>query len=388
MRTAGETLREHFARRYCDAAGIRMALGPGRVNLLGDHTDYNDGFVLPMTVDRAVYVALRARSDDTVRLYSVNFDQAVDYTLGNLPEVETDSWASYMGGVVEELRTRGLLQRGFEAVIHGDVPLGGGLSSSAALEVATTVALQRLFDFALDAVEAVKLCQTVEHRYVGVQCGIMDQFASRLGRAGHALFLDCRSLEHRDIPLDLSQARVVIVNSGVKRKLAGSKYNERRAECQAAVDAIGAKAPGIAALRDVSPELLAGHAGDLPENVARRARHVVEENARVEAATELRANGDLEAFGALMNASHASLRDLYEVSCPELDALVEIGQGTPGVLGSRMTGAGFGGCMVNLARPEAVDPLCRRIQEIYPSRFNLEPEILALERNLEAGGLP
>ncbi len=380
-----ETLQQRFAEIYGDTTGVCLALAPGRVNLLGDHTDYNDGFVLPMTVDRALYYALRQRDDANVRLISMNFDEEISYPLDQRPDVAPGSWSSYVTGTIEELRQRGLVVGGFEGVLAGDVPLGGGLSSSAALEVATVVALQSLLGFQLDAVEAALLCQQVEHRYAGVQCGIMDQFVSRLGRENHALFLDCRSLDHDDIPLALGEINVVIVNSGVKRALAGSKYNERRAECQQGVDFFKQFEPSIKALRDLTPSLLQAHQSGLSETVRKRCQHVVMENQRVLDATELLGNNELAEFGRLMTASHTSLRDLYEVSCPELDTLVEIGQETDGVLGGRMTGAGFGGCTVFLSEKNAIPLLQERIQQLYPARCNLTPDIYVLAGNLEAG---
>lgn len=378
-------LGQRFAEIYGDTDGLSMACAPGRVNLLGDHTDYNDGFVLPITIDRAVYFALRRRADTAVRLHSLNFEEEIRYALAERPEVSPGEWASYVTGAVEELRQRGLVSAGFEGVIYGDVPLGGGLSSSAALEVATVVALQALFGFDLDGVEAARLCQQVEHRYAGVQCGIMDQFASRMGRTNQASLLDCRTLSHDDIPLSLGDINVVIVNSGMKRSLAGSKYNERRAECRQGVDFFRQFDPTVKALRDVSVDLLEKQQSGLPVNVGNRCRHVVMENQRVLDATTLLRNNEFVGFGALMQKSHASLRDLYEVSCPELDALVEIGLATDGVLGARMTGAGFGGCTVHLAEPWAISQLKERIQRLYPQRFNLEPDIYVLTRNLEAG---
>lgn len=383
MDTTGLTRR--FAEIHGDKAGLCLARAPGRVNLLGEHTDYNDGFVLPMTIDRAVTYALRRRDDRIVALHSVEFDQELRYPLGEPPAITPGDWTSYVVGAIEELRLRGLVDSGFEGVVAGDVPLGGGLSSSAALEVATVVALQALLGFALEAAESARLCQQVEHRYAGVQCGIMDQFASRLGRSGHALFLDCRSLDHRHIPLALGSKRVVIVNTGVKRALAGSKYNERRAECQEAVAHFQRFDPAVRALRDVTPARLEQHQSALSDTVRKRCRHIVLENQRVLDATAALRGNDVATFGRLMNESHASLRDLYEVSCAELDALVEIGQGTEGVVGARMTGAGFGGCTVNLVEEAAVAPFRQRILEHYPARFGLDPTIHVLSANLEAG---
>lgn len=377
-------LLDHFQRQYGDCQDVHMALAPGRVNLLGDHTDYNDGFVLPMTIDRAVYWALGRRNDATVHLYSINYDESLTYSLRERPDVPPSGWSSYVTGVIEELRQRQLIKSGFEGVIFGDVPLGGGLSSSAALEVATAVALQELLKFTFDPVAMVKLCQQVEHRYAGVQCGIMDQFASRLGRENHALLLDCRTLDYNNIPLPLDEVSVVIVNSGVKRALAGSNYNERRAECQQGVDFFHQFDSSITALRDVTSELLEKHRHALPENVYRRCQHVITENQRVRNAAKLLKENQLVTFGTLMNESHASLKDLYEVSCPELDALVEISQQTEGVLGARMTGAGFGGCTVHLVKKTAVPALQERIQQLYPQRFELKATIFVLEKNFEA----
>ena len=378
-------LEQRFAEIHGDAERIAIARAPGRVNLLGDHTDYNDGFVLPMTIDRAVGYALRRRDGGMIRLRSLNLDQDLRYQLDAPPSVTPGDWTSYVVGVIEELRGRGLVASGFEGVLAGDVPLGGGLSSSAALEVATVVALQRLLGFELDPVEAAKLCQRVEHRYAGVQCGIMDQFASRLGRSGHALFLDCRTLVHEHVPFALDEVSVVIVDSGRKRELAGSKYNERRAECEAGVAHFQRFEASVRALRDVTPELLARREGGLAEPVRRRCRHVVFENRRVlDAITALRRR-EFGRFGQLMNESHASLRDDYEVSSPELDLLVEIGQATEGVLGARMTGAGFGGCTVHMVEKPAVACFEARIRELYPARFALEPAVYVLAENLEAG---
>lgn len=384
---AVDRLLEAFTTCYDDTRDVIVVQAPGRVNLIGDHTDYNDGFVFPMTIDRAVYVALRRRDDDRVRVLSQNFDDAVDYRLAERPEVPASAWSSYVTGVVEELRRRDLLPSGFEAVLYGDVPLGAGLSSSAALEVAVAVALQELFGFALDPVATARLCQQVEHRYAGVQCGIMDQFASRLGREGHALFLDCRSLDYENVPLPLADAglALVIADTRMSRELAGSKYNERRAECDAALRHFQQYDGTHQALRDVSPSLMRQYGDGLDPVLYRRARHVVEENQRVCNAVERLRADDYAGFGRLMSASHASLRDLYEVSSPALDRLVEIAEGTEGVLGARMTGAGFGGCTVILAAQDAVPALRERLHAGYTATFDRAPAVYVLETNFQAG---
>jgi galactokinase len=364
---------------------MQLVRAPGRVNLIGDHTDYNDGFVLPMTLGQAVYLGVRRRSDEGIRLHALNFDQdpPLDTTLHELPGVGT-TWMHYVGGVIELARERGLPISGFEGVLYGDVPVGAGLSSSAATEVATLVALEALFGFKLDGVEAALLCQEVEHRFVGVQCGIMDQFASRLGRSSHALFLDCRTLEVQTVPVSKTDYCFVISDSRASRALSDSKYNERRGECEAGVTHFRRFDPSIQALRDVSADQLPSGA-DLPRNVQKRCRHVVEENDRVVSAVKALKSGDLDHFGELMSESHASLRDLYEVSSPDLDRLVQIAVATDGVLGARMTGAGFGGCTVTLVHRDAVPSLRARLTSEYYESRNREPAIYVVEHNVEAG---
>ncbi len=376
---------------------VCVARAPGRVNLMGDHTDYTDGFALPMTLGCAVYVALRHRDDGQVRLFSANFEEEVHWTLREGLPSGWPEWADYAGGVADTLRRRGLLSDGFEGIIYGDVPLGAGLSSSAALEVAVAVGLEALFGLDLEPADMARLCQEVEHTYVGVECGIMDQFTARLGRARHALFLDCRSLEYSHIPLDLKEVQFVIADSGASRALAGSKYNERCTECEEATHYFQQRDASVRALRDVSPGLLDRYGAGLPGMLQNRCLHVVEENRRVRDGSRLLRDGQFEVFGRLMNASHASLRDLYEVSSPELDALVEIAQQTEGVLGARMTGAGFGGCTVSLVRREAVPVLKQRVHQGYREAFGREafgreafgrePNVYVLEDNVEAGML-
>ena len=374
-----------FASTFGDASGVAVAMAPGRVNLLGDHTDYNDGYVLPMTIDRGVYLAIRKREDRAVRVASIRYGELVEYELDEFEKPEPGSWPSYLLGVVEELRTRELIDSGFDAVVDGNLNLGAGLSSSAALEVATAVSLQHIFGFEMSAVEMVKLSQYVEHTYANVLCGIMDQFACRVGQQGHALFLDCRSLDYRNVPVELGDYRIVIVSSEVRRSLASSAYNTRRAECQQAVDHFATLAPGVQALRDVSAELFNAHGGDLPENVRRRVAHVISENQRVLDAAASLQSGDLESMGRSMTESHASLRDDFEVSCPELDFLVELANSVAGVLGARMTGGGFGGCMVCIAHQNTIGTLVDSLCEDYEARFGLTPGIFVLEGNLEAG---
>ena len=378
---------EHFgAEASADPSRLAVARAPGRVNLMGDHTDYNDGFVLPATIDLAVYVVLRRRRDQRVRLHSLNFEEGVTYPIAEPPIASLPTWARYAAGVTEEIRKRSTedVPTGFDGLLFGSVPLGSGLSSSAALEVAVAMGLDALFELELEAVETARLCREVEHNYVGVNCGVMDQMAARLGKARHALSLDCRSLEYDHVPLPLEEARLVVVDSRVSRELASSKYNERRRECDEAVAYFQQAGAEVNALRDVTPALFEAHRTRLPEPLRSRCRHVVTENQRVVKAAQLLSDGHIDAFGKLMKASHRSLRDDYEVSANELDVLVEEAASVEGVLGARMTGAGFGGCIVCLARPGAAAMLENRLTTRYRRQFGRKPAVYAIKQNLEA----
>ena len=379
-----EHIRSQFAATFGDDNHLQVIMAPGRVNLIGEYTDFNEGFVFPMTVDRGVYVGIRARDDQRVRVKSIRFGELIDYRLDDFEKPELGHWSCYVLGVIEELRLLGLVPHGFDAVIDGNLNLGAGLSSSAALETATTLALQSLFDFEMSRVDVATLCQRVEHRYANVMCGIMDQFASGLGRSNHALLLDCRTLSHVNISTNLDKYRIAIISSEVKRELASSAYNDRRLQCEEGVALFRQFDPTIASLRDVTPDLFDAYGDQLSEIVFQRCRHVITENARVLDASAALAAGDLTEFGRLMTASHSSLRDDFEVSCDELDCLVDIANGTEGVLGSRMTGAGFGGCTVTLIHMDAIETLRANLLP-YTDRFGLNPEMFVLQGNLEAG---
>ena len=381
-----ETLRTYFSDTFGSADDVQVIMAPGRVNLIGEYTDFNGGFVFPMTVDRGVYLGIRPRTDQRVRVASRRFGELIEGSLGEFKRPEPGHWSCYVVGVVEELKSLGLISSGFEAVIDGDLNLGAGLSSSAALETATALALQTVFGFEMSRVDIATLCQRVEHRYAGVMCGIMDQFASGLGRSGHALLLDCRTLSHVNIPTNLGDFRIVIISSEVKRELASSAYNERRSQCEAGVALFKQHDPTIVSLRDVTPEFFNAHGGALSDLIFRRCRHVITENPRVLEASAALSAGDLPQFGQLMTASHNSLRDDFEVSCDELDCLVDIANGVDGVLGSRMTGAGFGGCTVTLVHKDSIEALRMQLL-VYTDRFGLEPEMFVLNGNREAGAV-
>jgi len=388
---------------FDDSGPVRVVRAPGRVNLIGEHTDYNGGFVMPMALDRAVRIALVPHDEPVVAIWSVQFDERAEFRLpsglgtpavpgGEAEPAGAPHWLRYPMKVAEVLAEAGIALRGFRAVVDGDVPVGSGLSSSAAYEVASALALlvavrpdvpaapaAALAEaHGLSAGRLAKLCQEAEHR-VGVRCGIMDQFISLHGRAGHALVLDCRDLSFDAVPLPAQKAKVVVIDSGVKRRLSSGAYNERRGQCEEGAEHLREFDPAIRELRDVSLALFEAHADRLPEVVRRRCRHVITENARVLESAEAMKAGDLTRFGDLVNASHDSLRDDYEVSGPELDLLVEIARGVEGVFGSRLTGAGFGGCTVTLARPEAVEPLRAAVLARYEKETGLAPRIWVSE---------
>ena len=381
-----EHIRSQFTATFGNDNDLQVVMAPGRVNLIGEYTDFNEGFVFPMTVDRGVYVGIRARDDQRVRVKSIRFGELIDYRLDDFEKPESGHWSCYVLGVVEELRFLGLVPQGFDAVIDGNLNLGAGLSSSAALETATALALQAVFGFEMSRVDIATLCQRVEHRYAGVMCGIMDQFASGLGCSDHALLLDCRTLSYVNIPVNLGDYRIVIISSDVKRELASSAYNERRAQCEEGVALFRQYDPAIGSLRDVTPDLFDAYGDQLSDVVYRRCRHVITENARVLDASAALSADELAQFARLMTASHNSLRDDFEVSCDELDCLVDIANDTEGVLGSRMTGAGFGGCTVTLIHMDAIEKLRANLSS-YTDRFGLNPEMFVLQGNLEAGSV-
>jgi galactokinase len=345
---------------------------PGRVNLIGEHTDYNEGFVFPADIDRWVLILASRRTDSVVSAYSEDFHQSISFDLGDIRSDETAAWSNYLRGVIWKYQERGDQPVGMNLLLAGNVPMGSGLSSSAALEVAAAETCRVLSDINIDPVSLALLCQAAESDFIGVRCGIMDQFASVLGQEKTALFLDCRDLSYELVPLEMD-ARIVICDSRKARKLAGSAYNQRRRECQEAVEALQAPLGKITALRDVTPGQLEAHKDLLPELNYRRARHVVDENNRVLQAVKALKEKNTVSFGHLMYDSHLSLRDDYEVSCAELDLLVELASQQDGTIGARMTGAGFGGCTVNLVEADAVSDFQHAVSRQYESRFGVEP---------------
>jgi galactokinase len=376
-----EAVKAAFKERY-GADPEYVVRAPGRVNLIGEHTDYNDGFVFPAAIDREMIIAATPKADRKdleVVLYSMDYQTEDRFNLAKLAKSPEHPWSDYARGMLSIWQACAFKTRAFEAVISGNVPQGAGLSSSAAYEVAVGALLNEMLALGIAPKQLALLAQKAENRFIGVQCGIMDQFISALGRKDAALLIDCRSLDFRPVPLRLAEQgmAIVITHSGVRRGLVDSEYNARRAECQEAVTLLAKKLkrPEMKALRDVTLAEFKKNEKGLPPQVAKRARHVISENERVLESVEALQRGDLKAFGKLMNESHASLRDDYEVSCPELDVLVELTQAHPGVMGARMTGAGFGGCTVALMTTEAVESYKSDILPAYEDRTGKTPEV-------------
>jgi galactokinase len=355
----------------------RIYRAPGRVNLIGEHTDYNEGFVMPMAIDLSAWVAIAPREDRRIRLHSENFAEAIEFDLSDQAGQGRGHWSDYARGVALTIERAGHHLSGADLLINSQVPIGAGLSSSAAIEVATGLALLETGERSsseLNRLELARLCQQAENDFVGMRCGIMDQFSSCFGQQGQALLLDCRSLAYKSVPLPVT-ARVVVCNTMVKHELAASAYNARRAACEAGVQVLKRSLPQIAALRDVSLAELELHEREMSDEVYHRCRHVITENARVLEAAGALETEDLKHFGELMCASHESLRDDYEVSCGELDLMADLAMCAEGVYGARMMGGGFGGCTVNLVKTEDVGSFMASVRRGYEQATGRKPEL-------------
>ncbi|MFW5866257.1 MAG: galactokinase [Armatimonadota bacterium] len=356
----------------CDRRPEVVARAPGRLEVLGGHTDYNEGFVLAVATEQATVIAAARRDDHLVRAWSESDGSEADFDLQRLDEGPWGKWWDYLAGVFEQLRASGCAPVGADMAVVSDVPVGGGVSSSAALEVAGAVVMSSLAGCQIDAEAIALLCQRAENEYVGMNCGIMDQFASVFGRPGQAMWLDCRSRERRPAPMNSDEARFVVCDTNKPRELIDSAYNERRATCERAAGLLGARA-----LRDVDAQMLAANSKLLDETQLRRARHVVSENARVNAGVKALEHGDMEVLGELLNASHVSLRDDYEVSCEELETMRNAALAAPGCYGARLMGAGFGGCVLALVESVTVDEFAAQVGQQYQAETDLEPNIFA-----------
>ena len=344
---------------------------PGRVNIIGEHTDYNEGFVLPAAIDKGIYVAISARKDDGIHLYSNEFNEMYEGSIEGLSK-SNQQWANYILGVVAQMIKNGYQPGGFDLVIDGNIPIGAGLSSSAAVECATAYALNDIFQLGISKMDLVKMAQKAEHEYAGVMCGIMDQFASMHGKKDHVIRLDCRSLEYEYVPLQLQGYKIVLLNTNVKHSLADSEYNVRRSQCEQGVALVKAKYPQVNSLRDVTLKMLEELVKEEDKLIYTRCKYVVEENQRLLQGCENLIQGDLGALGKEMYASHEGLSKEYEVSCKELDFLVDYARREKEIIGARMMGGGFGGCTINLIQEDAVERLVEEMKVSYQNGMNKE----------------
>lgn len=365
-----------LADRFVASFGVTPVVisAPGRVNLIGEHTDYNDGFVMPCAIDFVARIAVGPREDGRLMLRSDEFPERFDFSIHELPEKPVGSWCDNLLGVAQALRAEGIPLAGASLLLHSEVPIGAGLSSSAAVEVGTALALLRVSGRSLPLPRVAQLCQHAENSFINARVGIMDPFVSCMGEAGHALQLDCRSLQYEMIAIPAG-LRLVIANTMVKHKHSGGEYNQRRQECEEGVKLLRKWIPGITALRDVSSAELDQHAADLAMLIRNRVTHVVRENERVLAFGRALRKNDLPAVARLMRESHASLRDLYQVSCAELDLMVELAQSLPGFQGARMTGGGFGGCTINLVKALDASTFAAQLAEAYRHKTQVRPDV-------------
>ncbi|HTC00050.1 MAG TPA: galactokinase [Ferruginibacter sp.] len=367
------SIAENVLKTYCENFEGRPIIvrSPGRVNIIGEHTDYNEGFVLPAAIDKATYIAVGKSNNNNCTFISINYNEVFEVSLSAALAPVKD-WPTYILGVVDQMIKRGYGLRGFNLMIQGDVPIGAGLSSSASVECATVFALNELFQLHIPALELIDIAQKAEHIFAGVMCGVMDQFVSILGKKDHVIKLDCRSMEYEYEPLQLKGIKIVLLNTNVKHSLASTAYNKRRNECNEGVELVKKKIPRINSLRDTTPQMLQQYVEPIDKNIYQRCRYVVEENIRLLQACESLKKGDLSSLGNAMYATHDGLSKEYEVSCKELDFLVDYVRNVPQVLGARMMGGGFGGCTINLVKEEFVEELIISTGNAYTQHIGKE----------------
>ena len=355
-------IEEAFKKKFGTACLIVRS--PGRVNIIGEHTDYNEGFVLPAAIDKAAYVAIAKRADDKVGMYATAFQEDFEISLQEI-KTTTLGWPNYILGVIDQIQKSGVTLGGFNLLVDGDIPIGAGLSSSAALECATLFAITELFGLQFTKTQMAYMAQKAEHDFAGVNCGLMDMFASLFGKEGHVIKLDCRSLEYEYVPLDIKGYKILLLNTNVKHQLSSSEYNTRRIQCEQGITWIQQQEPTVNSLRDATIKMLEKYVLPKDALIYNRCKYVVEENARLLSACDDLQNGNIEALGEKMFATHEGLKSLYEVSCPELDYLVDQVRGNPAVLGARMMGGGFGGFTINIVKEEAIESLVASLQPLY-----------------------
>lgn len=351
---------------------------PGRVNLIGEHTDYNNGFVLPAAINKEIYFAVAPNNTDKFRVYSYDLQEHAEFTLDQVKKTEI-RWANYLLGVIAQLQKAGHSLPGFDVVFGGNIPIGAGLSSSAAIECGLGFALNYIFQLGVEKLALVKMGQKAEHEFAGVMSGIMDQFANMFGQENHVIKLDCRSLDYQYYPFHISDYRIVLCDTQVKHSLASTEYNTRRKECEAGVALLQQYYPEVHSLRDATEEMLARHEAELDPVIYKRCRYVVQENKRVEAACLDLEKNDLVAFGQKMFASHQGLQHEYEVSCRELDFLADLARQDPAVLGARMMGGGFGGCTINLVKLDGLEAFTQKMEAAYQQEFGIKLKVYIAE---------
>lgn len=371
-----ERLKSIFKDLYQDEP--LLVKSPGRINIIGEHTDYNEGFVLPAAIDKAIYVAISKRKDDEIHLFSESYQQSHVAKVADIQKSDK-GWANYILGVASEIQKRGYTFGGFNIYIDGNVPLGAGLSSSAALECATGFAIDQLFGLDIPKMDIALIAQKAEHNFAGVNCGIMDQFASVFGKKDRAVMLDCRSMEYEYIPLELEGYKLVLLNTNVKHSLSDSAYNKRREQCEQAVAWVKAHHPAVNSLRDATVAMLDEFVKPQDSEVYSKCRYVVEEIGRLTTAAQELKSGNLQALGTLMFQTHEGLSKAYEVSCEELDFLVDSVKNLEGVLGARMMGGGFGGCTINIVKNEVIEELIENISQAYQQKFGLKLDAYVVE---------
>jgi galactokinase len=373
INTMHQTIAEKAAQKFQELFGNEpiVVRSPGRINIIGEHTDYNEGFVLPAAIDKAAYIAISLRDDDEIHLMAMDLNETFSISINDLKPVGDISWPNYILGAVAQFKKKGITIKGFNALLTSDVPIGAGLSSSAAVECATAFALNELLQTDFERLEMVRMAQKAEHEYAGVMCGIMDQFASMMGKKDHVIKLDCRSLNYEYVPFKLEGIKILLLDTNVKHSLASSEYNTRRNECSTAVEWIKEHEPSINSLRDVTETMLNKYVLPKDKLIDMRSRFIVQEIYRLQAGCEDLRKGDIEALGEKMFATHDGLSKMYGVSCIELDYLVDFVRTNKAVIGARMMGGGFGGCVINLVKETEINKLVEAVVPAYEKKMGL-----------------